>query len=651
MEKAINQKSLIQDMNYNLNEGNSSFTKNLTDDFKLTNQTNDLRNDQNTINIEEKSFISSSGNVNMLEKCTPLYEKNVLKTINNFEEILENKKLMNLINDREINEANLQKELDRIDKDYDKDIQEYNLIEEYSKGLLHNLDFQNKQRQRNLDKEFKLEILSERINKINESNNNNNNTNSDKIAEDDIDTIAKENLEVMSTNKNISKLKNKNILNLDLVIKSITAYEKIDFNSLSKDEEKQYLLDLKILLLNDKKISKIENLDIFEGLSELYLQRNFIIEIENFKHLKNLQILSLHNNFIKEIKNLSHLQSLKILDLSDNIIESFDVTEFPKNLNYLYLFDNLFYDKIDIFEFRYLCITTIPSLVKLDYLIINEQEKIFLPGFNIKKPDSNYNYNLKRKLKHISEHYNQMRKDRKSALNDYLDYLNNSSIYLNLNTVTDNSGSYTENNSINNSTTKSFSNINQGNNDNTTGIINMPSEGSQNKAYLSTNASSAKAYLNPLNYPNSNQSLMQLANEIISEEENIIKKEEQENINSSLSDKRKSLNSDNLLITAKMRSQDRKKEFQKDFYLTSKEIQNNLDDIKHKFKNFQQRYDRVKLDEIEAKIKEKMNFTKRISDLDGKLKDVELLSKSLCDKIEDIKSQNINNENYGFFNI
>lgn len=67
------------------------------------------------------------------------------------------------------------------------------------------------------------------------------------------------------------------------------------------------------LTMNDKKLSKMENLQKCPKLQVLYLYDNKITRIDSLEHCKNLTVLYLQNNLINKITGLEGLHSLKKL--------------------------------------------------------------------------------------------------------------------------------------------------------------------------------------------------------------------------------------------------------------------------------------------------------------------------------------------------
>lgn len=83
---------------------------------------------------------------------------------------------------------------------------------------------------------------------------------------------------------------------------------------------------LKILILTNCNIQKIENLDGFINLFYLDVSKNKIQKIENLDKLFTLTYLDFSNNQIQKIEHLEHLTELSYLYLSGNPIEGVEPT-------------------------------------------------------------------------------------------------------------------------------------------------------------------------------------------------------------------------------------------------------------------------------------------------------------------------------------
>lgn len=264
------------------------------------------------------------------------------------------------------NRDSLEKELNKIDEVFDRDIENFNLMEENNIEFLKSINLEG-----------------------------------GPIERSEPTSI------VPSERKSYEK-----VLDNQIILDSNPAIKEIE----NDDERFKKLINSKIIILSDKRITKIDNLQIYESLEELYLQRNFIKKIENLDYLKNLQILNLNNNYIRKLNDISFLKNLLILNLSDNLIENFDTKFFPDSLVYLYLFDNLFYDSFHILSFRSKCIKYFPDIIRIDSLDILENERFLLLGYSKKT-----NSLIEQKLKYIKEHYDYMKNERKKIVQEYTD--------------------------------------------------------------------------------------------------------------------------------------------------------------------------------------------------------------------------------------
>ena len=71
----------------------------------------------------------------------------------------------------------------------------------------------------------------------------------------------------------------------------------------------------------------------------------------------------------------------------------------------------------------------------------------------------------------------------------------------------------------------------------------------------------------------------------------------------------------------------------------------------NKFKEFQYRFDNLKFRDMESKLRERINFDERIGKVDEKLADIDILSKNLGEKINDMKNKMDNDlDNFNFTN-
>ncbi|RZF44015.1 hypothetical protein LSTR_LSTR007287 [Laodelphax striatellus] len=100
--------------------------------------------------------------------------------------------------------------------------------------------------------------------------------------------------------------------------------------------------NLGVLLLNDNKIERVENLDtdILKNLRRLSLKRNNITTLQGVC-LQSLRYLYLQQNKIESLKGIDRLQNLIVLNVADNQIAKLDgFSPNMKMLRELYLHNN-----------------------------------------------------------------------------------------------------------------------------------------------------------------------------------------------------------------------------------------------------------------------------------------------------------------------
>ena len=143
------------------------------------------------------------------------------------------------------------------------------------------------------------------------------------------------------------------------------------------------LCELEEVALHQEEIEKIENIGFLcKHIKILLLQNNIISKIENLNKLKELEYLNLALNNISRIEGLERCESLKKLDLTVNFI---DFDEFETSLsnlssNYnledLYLVGNPVQSQLDKSKYRLFVITLLPQLKQLDGTVITSTERI-----------------------------------------------------------------------------------------------------------------------------------------------------------------------------------------------------------------------------------------------------------------------------------
>ncbi|GKT36069.1 hypothetical protein ADUPG1_009099 [Aduncisulcus paluster] len=137
------------------------------------------------------------------------------------------------------------------------------------------------------------------------------------------------------------------------------------------------LSDLEEIALHQFKIEKIESIGEFcKRLKILLLQNNRIGKIENLHQLIDLQYLNLALNRITKIGGLERCSSLQKLDLTANYISNYsELSKLSKNseLTELYLTGN---PCTSVPFYRQYVIASIPTLTSLDGIEISFSERI-----------------------------------------------------------------------------------------------------------------------------------------------------------------------------------------------------------------------------------------------------------------------------------
>jgi len=98
--------------------------------------------------------------------------------------------------------------------------------------------------------------------------------------------------------------------------------------------------DLEALILDDNRITEIENFPNLKNLKYLSLKNNSIIDIKNLERFPNLIELNLAGNEITHISGLYNLPNLKVLYLANNKITGINYLEKLQNLEFLFLDNN-----------------------------------------------------------------------------------------------------------------------------------------------------------------------------------------------------------------------------------------------------------------------------------------------------------------------
>ncbi|XP_011057319.1 PREDICTED: protein tilB homolog [Acromyrmex echinatior] len=134
---------------------------------------------------------------------------------------------------------------------------------------------------------------------------------------------------------------------------------------------------LEEIALHQENIDKIQLIDRHcRNLKILLLQNNLISKIENLNMLKRLEYLNLALNNIEVIENLESLESLKKLDLTLNFIgnlQSVKSLRYNEHLEHLILMGN---PCKDYEYYRQYVVATLPQLQEFDMQEIERSERI-----------------------------------------------------------------------------------------------------------------------------------------------------------------------------------------------------------------------------------------------------------------------------------
>ena len=120
--------------------------------------------------------------------------------------------------------------------------------------------------------------------------------------------------------------------NLEILYLHDNQISKIQFLTADgKPFNKNHLIHLKALVLNNNKITKIENLNKNINLTHLSFIKNQINKIENLDKNINLTNLFLEYNKITKIENIHHFNKLKLFYLfnsnqRENVEENFKIS-------------------------------------------------------------------------------------------------------------------------------------------------------------------------------------------------------------------------------------------------------------------------------------------------------------------------------------
>lgn len=140
------------------------------------------------------------------------------------------------------------------------------------------------------------------------------------------------------------------------------------------------LPDLEEIALHQQELEKIESLETCcRHLKICLLQNNIIPKMENLNKLKELEYLNLALNNISKIEGVDHCESLKKLDLTVNFVDIEDLEESIYNLKANVMLEDLYLTGNpceDWTGFKQYVIAHLPRLKQLDGKLVLPHERI-----------------------------------------------------------------------------------------------------------------------------------------------------------------------------------------------------------------------------------------------------------------------------------
>ena len=140
------------------------------------------------------------------------------------------------------------------------------------------------------------------------------------------------------------------------------------------------LIDLEELALHQLEIERIEHFDMLcRHIKILLLQNNMIPKMENLSKLKELEYINLTLNNIEKIEGLEGCDSLKKIDLTCNFIGAENLLESVKNLRKcssieeVYLMGN---PLCDFDKYKQIVIAICPNIQSIDGEKITPSQRI-----------------------------------------------------------------------------------------------------------------------------------------------------------------------------------------------------------------------------------------------------------------------------------
>lgn len=140
------------------------------------------------------------------------------------------------------------------------------------------------------------------------------------------------------------------------------------------------LPDLEEVALHQQELEKIENLEgCCRHLKILLLQNNLIPKMEGLNKLRELEYLNLALNNVQKIEGIDNCESLRKLDLTVNFIDVEDMEESIYNLKANVQLEDLYFTGNPICDFegyRPYVVANLPQLKQLDGKLILPTERI-----------------------------------------------------------------------------------------------------------------------------------------------------------------------------------------------------------------------------------------------------------------------------------
>ena len=166
----------------------------------------------------------------------------------------------------------------------------------------------------------------------------------------------------------------------------------------------QYLKNLKILILRNNNFSKIDSLNNMDNLIYLDVSHNKIDNVEKkyIGDLPSLQSFICDDNLIKNINGLINFNAIKYLSSQDNKIEDIIYLKQLSNLKHLIEIKLKGNPITKIDYYRENLIQLIPSLKKIDEIVIMEKDRENIKINKLNELLPTYNCNLNNNNKNLN---------------------------------------------------------------------------------------------------------------------------------------------------------------------------------------------------------------------------------------------------------